>query len=204
MTAATDRAQVLLDTVRRGYGAGLCMLPPHEDGTKRPFSERLTEPELARFIGAEEAHRRCGDAGYTHTWIRFQHERPATEQYREWYATGSRSGAGIVCGRISGNVELLEFDDRDVYQAFRDAANAVGLAAVVERIEAGYLEETPGGGIHWFYRCEAVTGNTKLAERPGPPDDHGRPTRETLIETRGEGGFAVIAPTNGRVHPTGG
>ena len=42
--------------------------------------------------------------------------------------------------------------------------------------------------------CEAVTGNTKLAERPDPTDGG---KREPLIETRGQGGWVVIAPSNG-------
>src|SRR5262249_6579491 len=41
------------------------------------------------------------------------------------------------------------------------------------------------------------------AERPAPTekDPH---RREPLIETRGVGGFIVIAPSNGKVHPSGG
>lgn len=204
MTAAPDRVSVLLDTVRRAYAADLCIVPPTEDGTKKPEPERVSENTLAELIGPDEARKRCGDKGYAYTWIHHQHVRPTVDRMREWFSTGNRSGAGIVCGRISGNVELLEFDDRNVYQVYRDTAESIGLGDLIDRIEHGYLEETPGGGIHWFYYCDVVAGNTKLAERPGPPDEAGRPTREALIETRGEGGYAVIAPSNGRVHPSGG
>ena len=54
--------------------------------------------------------------------------------------------------------------------------------------------------------CETVSGNTKLARRPKLPnemrDEHDRV--KTLIETKGEGGFIIIAPSNGRVHPSNG
>jgi hypothetical protein len=34
-------------------------------------------------------------------------------------------------------------------------------------------------------------------------NEKGEPIPKPLIETRGEGGYLVIAPSNGRVHPTG-
>lgn len=100
--------------------------------------------------------------------------------------------------RRRGN-QSIEFDDRGIYEAFKRAATAVGLDELVERIEAGYLEETPGDGIHWLYFTDKVLGNTKLAERPG--DDPKE--RTSLIETRGEGGYVVIAPSGGPVHESG-
>src|SRR5262249_40695254 len=64
-------------------------------------------------------------------------------------------------------------------------------------------ESSPGGGIHWLYRCSDRRGNTKLAERPAPTEQDPH-AREPLIETRGEGGWIIIAPSNGAVHPSGG
>jgi len=147
-------------------------VPPRDDGSKRPID----------------------------AWKEYQAERPTREQMSRWYADDDRGGLGVVCGRVSGNLELLEFDDRDTYDRFVDAVNEIdgGLRTLVARIEAGYLEETPGGGIHWLYRCDEVGGNTKLASRRD-----GAGEVQTLIETRGEGGYVVLAPSNGRVHPSG-
>jgi putative DNA primase/helicase len=156
---------------------GISVVPPAEDGTKRPFPD--------------------GNG----RWKRFQ-ERPSTEDdLGRWY--GPCTGMGFVLGAVSGGLEVLEFDDRETYERFKEAAKAVGLSDLVDRIEAGYVEETPGGGVHWPYRCSEVRGNTKLAQRGGEPDEAGRPTVECLIETRGEGGFVVTAPSFGAVHPTG-
>jgi putative DNA primase/helicase len=59
---------------------------------------------------------------------------------------------------------------------------------------------TPSGGIHWLYRIEGmVPGNTKLARRPGENGNI-----DVLAETRGEGGFVIVAPSNGTCHPSGG
>ena len=65
-----------------------------------------------------------------------------------------------------------------------------GLGGLVERIEAGYPEETPSGGRHWFYRCAEIAGNAKLPSRPKRPDEmnHEHDKTKTLIETRGGSG----------------
>ena len=69
----------------------------------------------------------------------------------------------IVCGAISGNLEMIDFDCAgEAYEAWR---------AMVEEIEPGlvdrlFVESTPSGGRHVVYRCESpVCGNTKLAQR---------------------------------------
>ncbi len=76
----------------------------------------------------------------------------------------------------------------------------IGEHPLVFRIANGYLERTPSGGLHLLYRCtEPVEGNQKLASRSTA--DGGV---QVLIETRGEGGWTVAAPSGGRTHPNGG
>jgi hypothetical protein len=131
-------------------------------------------------------------------WKEFQTV-PATEELvRGWYRNG-RSANGLVTGY--GHLEAFEFDNGETYQLFLETASETGLDDLVARIRAGYEETTPGGGIHWLYRCKKVRGNTKLAERPNPDDPN---KRDVLIETRGQGGFIIVAPSNGSVHPSGG
>src|SRR5581483_3324583 len=156
--------------------SGLCVLPPREDGSKAPIVE----------------------------WTSLQHGRPHIERVKEWYR-GRRSGMGYVCGKVSGNLELFDFDDHDAYERYRTLARGVGLADLVDRIEAGYLEATPSNGMHWLYRCSEISGNTKLARRPKEPGEKRAPNDnvKVLIETRGEGGYVVAAPSSGRVHGSG-
>ena len=76
-----------------------------------------------------------------------------------------------------------------------------------QRLIAGYMEFTPTGGIHIYYRIDGdVHGNTKLASRPTTTDEQaqhpGQRTR-VMIETRGEGGWSIVAPSRSRTHPTG-
>ncbi len=169
------------------YDIGLCVVPPKEDGSKQPLVDYVEY-----------------DGQQKWTWKHWQEHRPDQEKVEGWYANG-RTGLGYICGAISKNLELFEFDDGTVYDEFKVIAHASGLGELVDRIEAGYLERTPNGGIHWFYRCTLIEGNTELARRPKRPEEmqHATDKVKVLIETRGEGGYAVVAPSNGKVHPTG-
>jgi putative DNA primase/helicase len=159
--------------------ADLCPIPQGQDGSKAPF-------------------------GVKQKWSRWQSERPSETTLNSWYSNG-RTGLGIVCGAVSGNLECLEFDDRPTYEAFLELAHDRGLTDVVARIREGYESQTPGDGIHWPYRCSKISGNTKLACRPKLPEEMSHPADNiaVLIETRGQGGFIVEAPSFGKVHPTG-
>lgn len=155
------------------YEAGLCVVPPREDGSKQPIGE----------------------------WKRWQKGRPSRQQLNAWYR-GGREGIGLVCGAVSGNLEMYEFENEEVYQAFKETAEAAGMGSLVDTIENGYLEKTPGGGYHWLYYCREISGNTPLARKPDPTPENPRKVKP-LIETRGEGGYTVCAPSFGRVHSTG-
>jgi hypothetical protein len=47
-----------------------------------------------------------------------------------------------------------------------EIANNSGLGDLWQRLNSGYVELTPSGGLHWLYRVSDGTlpGNTKLAE----------------------------------------
>ncbi|MFD8303209.1 bifunctional DNA primase/polymerase [Streptomyces sp. NPDC059690] len=144
-------------------------------------------------------------------WTHHQRTRASVEAIRSWFA-GGHPGIGIITGAVSGNLEMLEFEGRavcdGVFQEFTDICNASGLMDVLNRIWGGYTEQTPSGGYHFIYRLTGmdVPGNTKLAQRPATEaelaDEPGNKIKP-LIETRGEGGFVITAPSHGPVHPTG-
>jgi KaiC/GvpD/RAD55 family RecA-like ATPase len=173
----------MLDLALDALHHGLAVVPPAEDGTKRPAGP----------------------------WQTYQHRLPTEDELRSWYANG-RHGIGIVCGAVSGNLEMLEFEGRAMGEAvderFADLADQAGIGDLVANVMAGYTEWTPSGGLHILYRVDGpIAGNTKLARRPATaneleqqPDDR----IKVLIETRGEGGYVIVAPTHGPVHPTAG
>jgi len=180
---------VHLEIALLAHKLGFSPVPPREDGSKAPIGE----------------------------WKEYQKTPASTQVIRVWYRDG-RTGNGLVCG--VGCLECFEFDDGATFNAFLEAAWAVGLGELVARIRVGYEESTPGGGVHWLYRCDTVGGNTKLACRHKTPEEFTDSDRtaiekataagkehkpvKTLIETRGKGGFVITAPSNGKVHPTGG
>lgn len=167
--------------------AGLSVIPAAVDGSKAPW------PDGPR-------------------WKAYQARRADPGQLTRWFGgAGPYGGFGVVCGQISGNLELLEFEGRAVAEGVLDefmaTATAAGLIDLVDRIVDGYSETTPSGGVHWLYRVDGppVGGNTKLASRPALPGEATTGERVmVLIETRGEGGFGILAPSNGTTHPTGG
>lgn len=167
----------LLGSALAAHDADLCVVPPKQDGSKMP-------------AGA---------------WRPYQSRRPTLDELHGWYADGERTGIGYICGAVSGGLELFEFDCRRTYAAFKATADELGMGDLVARIEGGYASATPGGGVHWLTRCATISGNTKLAERPKRDDEkkHPKDNRQVLIETRGEGGYTVEAPSSGTVHPTG-
>lgn len=152
------------------YDAGLSIVPPAQDGTKRPNPPN--------------------GGG----WKNYQHHRATLSLLTQWYdPNNGLTGIGVVCGKVSGGLECLDFDSMDGWAAFLDLAEHCGMKPLIDRIWAGYGELTPRGA-HLLYRCSEITGNTKLAK-----DSDGK----VFLESRGDGGYIIISPSHGSVHPSG-
>jgi hypothetical protein len=165
------------DVALSALEAGIAVVPPRQNGTKAPITEKINGEDR---------------------WEHWQEIPPTREQVETWYADPKRTGIGFVGGEVSGGLELFEFEgraaDAGIPERFVDLAEQRGLADLVNLLFTGYLEKSPSGGIHILYRC-TDTGSVKLAKTVDGKD---------LIETKGEGGYMIVAPTNGSVHPTGG
>ena len=158
-------------TVAELFQAGISVVPVATDGTKRPAI----------------------------AWKQYTQQRADIDQLDAWFMReGTTVGVGLITGRISGALEMLELEGRAAHRVpeLKALADATGLTELWDRITTGWFELSPSGGVHWFYRLADadVPGNTKLAAGPD---------RITLAETRGEGGFVVAAPTGGTAHPSG-
>ena len=110
-------------------------------------------------------------------------------------AYSSAFGIGIICGSISKNIECLDFDNhfgdaKDILSAY-----LTGEAKEIFKKNNLPIESTTSGGFHLLYRCSKIEGNQKLAQRPKKEADRWRP--DTIIETRGEGGYFCVDPTPG-------
>lgn len=106
-------------------------------------------------------------------------------------------GLGIIAGRISGNLECIDFDNHfgDAKQVFSDFYKIEGVKDIIQKYKLP-VQSTTSGGYHLLYRCDLIEGNQKLASRMRMKED-GVERPEAVIETRGEGGYFVATPTPG-------
>jgi putative DNA primase/helicase len=158
------------------YDGGCSVVPIRTDGSKRPAVE----------------------------WGPLQSERMTREQVASWWRARANlptPGVAVICGKVSGNLEMVEIEggwtSAEDLSLVSDHCEALGVREIWEDLlHRGYAEWSPSGGIHVLYRLSdgEVPGNTKLASTP---------EGKTKAETRGEGGYCIVAPTTGACHPSG-
>lgn len=156
--------------------AGLSIIPIAK--TKRPAYWLL--PEETDADGNVVINERTGRP--KRIWEPFQLRIADKATVRRWFHEDGLNVA-IIGGRVSGNLNILDFDidAATVYPTWREQIGEISDSLTV--VETGK-------GIHVYFRseCEPV-GNEKLARR----QDNGKTL--VLIETKGEGGYAITAPS---------
>lgn len=130
-------------------------------------------------------------------WKKHQ-ETPASEaEIRAWYTAHPDWGLAVICGEISGNLTMIELEGRAAhrYAELKALFEDHGQGELWETINRGWFEQSPSGGLHWFIRgTETPAGNQKLAVGTN---------KLVLAETRGNGGYVIVAPTPVSHHPSG-
>ena len=166
----------LLAAARAWYEAGFAVIPCHEDGSKRPFGP----------------------------WRQYQTQRAEWATVQAWLESGRFTGIGALMGEASRNTEMIELEgplDAAIARLQRVMARAqhsdfsdLQMADLLSRIARGCSEQSAGGGLHLFIRVTdgPALGNRKLAHAGQGSG------RKVVAETRGEGGFVVVAPTTAR------
>jgi len=118
-------------------------------------------------------------------WKQYQTRRPTVAEWSAWLANGPEAVC-ILCGGASGHTETIDFD------AGGELFTAWWATIPDDLRQKLVVERTPSGGYHVIYRCCCpICGNLKLAQRKVGDKVI------TLIETRGEGGLILCAPTPG-------
>jgi putative DNA primase/helicase len=140
---------------------------------------------------------------------------PTLDEVTDWWGNGhSRYGIALICGNVSGNLEMTELEAAATTSAhltrIREALDVRGIRHIWDFLtgSAGFSELSPSGGLHLLYRIQdhPVPGNTKIASRPATAEELvERPgdKKKVLAETRGEGGYVITAPSPGTCHPSG-
>lgn len=100
------------------------------------------------------------------------------------------SSIAIVCGEVSGGVEILDFDNK-----FGDSdaiiSEFMGIDGVAELTERLPIERSPSGGFHILYKCTPSIDKMKLAKRY----DSEQKKAITLIEVQANGSYCVVYPS---------
>jgi hypothetical protein len=211
----------ILEIALKFTGAGLSVIPIAVDGSKGPDTSAL--PTI--WDEREKRNR--------HVWEPFRENIATNDQVRAWWANRIPRGIGVIGGKVSGNLVIVDFDCKmgqpSVWPEFRQACEDHDLLDI---IKSGALVKTPAGGYHLYLRARAGDCPTtkvayKLTPIPDPlpegaeirnkryyhgPDEKGLPivvkdgnqyAKWGCIETKAEGGYVVAPGSPGKCHPSG-
>lgn len=119
------------------------------------------------------------------SWKPWAERLPSKYEVKAWFGNHP-DGVCIVTGRVSQNLECIDFDNHgELFDSWKNRVDTALFSRLV-------VEQTPSGGFHVLYRCaDSISGNLKLAR------GERNAKLATLIETRGEGGLFLCAPTAG-------
>jgi hypothetical protein len=117
-------------------------------------------------------------------------QRPADpEQVKQWMQMSRTRGVAAVCGGVSGGLLIVDFDEAGFYERW--------LELVGDDVDGLPVQRTGSGGYQVAVQCDDPGRNVELAHVPDVAQQSGR---RVAIETRGEGGYAVLP---GSMHPSG-
>ena len=121
-------------------------------------------------------------------WVEYQ---KTIAPFDEWHNHFVKDGTvGIICGKISGNLEIIDIDTKNDPNKTIDKDY---LDLIPEELRNRLIiQTTPNNGLHLIYRCPDVEieGNQKLALHSNG---------EVVIETRGEGGYVCTSKTRNKI-----
>ncbi len=113
------------------------------------------------------------------SWVRYQNQRADALTIQRWHQAGLLNNLGMVCGRVSQNLVVLDLDGRGGHPAF---------AATFPQLAQTYTVATGGGiGRHVYLRPEQLPISIKAM---GTPIGN--------LELRADGHQVVLPPS---LHP---
>jgi putative DNA primase/helicase len=120
----------------------------HQD-TSTPGNEPSVLATALAFLHADVSVvpiKADGSKEPTLRWKRLQSERMTEEACRGAFAD-SRLGVAVITGEVSGSLEALDFDTKEVFQEFVARCESAGLGDVLRRVMQGYWDSSPRGSI---------------------------------------------------------
>jgi hypothetical protein len=122
-------------------------------------------------------------------WKKYQTERITAAEL--WHLMADRyntTAVAMICGRISGGVEVIDVDNKNKPGIEASLFNTIQtlFPCLWELLR---IHKSPSGGYHILYKTDAVAGNKKLASDAQ--------SKKAFLETRGEGGYVLVPPSMG-------
>lgn len=123
------------------------------------------------------------------SWDEFKTQFPNISIFR---TTKKADQIAIICGKVSGNLECIDIDNNSpltetiLSHMMEEACNNWFDTSIL-------VERTRKGGYHIVYRCNEIEGNKKFAYYRNEEEEK----YECIVESRGEGGLFIAAPTEG-------
>ena len=118
-------------------------------------------------------------------WKKYMEQKPDIETIKHWFGDGNHN-IGIVTGRISGNLVVIDFDKEELFQEF--IKKLQGKPSLAVALDDTWIVKT-GKGYHIYIKL----GDPKLVPRTKPRLREG-------LDIKAEGGYVVAPPS---IHPNG-
>jgi len=122
-------------------------------------------------------------------WKKYMDQRVSEEQIEKWFMKNDKNIA-IICGAISGNLVVIDFDNQELYDKFIEKLNN-GYPDIKDIILSTWIVRT-GKGYHIYLRIGDVSSEDFKAKF--------RTTKLGGIDIKGEGGYVLAPPS---IHPSG-
>jgi len=123
-------------------------------------------------------------------WGHLQTEAASSETVDRWFARGCKSVAAIG-GLVSGGLLIIDFDIYEFFERWFELVAPLAEGVCVQKTGR------EGGGFQVYLRCPEPGTSDKLA---WVADEGQKDGRKCAIETKAEGGYAVLP---GSLHPSG-
>lgn len=153
----------ILELARRYVAAGLSVIPIRADGSKAPA--------LAK-------------------WEEFKERKPNDDELAKWFPESRAVGVAVVCGKVSGNLAVLDFETQTVWDRWLERFAKIGNPDWMLRAPR---VKTPKGGRHVYCRmAEGWVAGGKLAFDG---------FHTTVVEVRGQGHYVLAPGCPAACHP---
>lgn len=113
-------------------------------------------------------------------WEVYQSRQPTEDEITHWKSNGTANIA-IICGAVSGNLVVLDFDSEDKFNTFADYASA--RHGIEDIFKFSRIVKT-ANGYHLYLRTAQPVKSAKFPK----------------MDVKGEGGYVIAPPS---IHPTG-